>query len=106
MPYYLELSIDAVAEDSELSEHCRITQQDESPAAIEQPKGGPSGPHVKSNACWEIQREMKMGKTLFEKIWSAHVVREMPDGSSLLYIDRNLVLFTKLFTGKGIKVAC
>ncbi|MDJ0884532.1 MAG: 3-isopropylmalate dehydratase large subunit, partial [Desulfobacterales bacterium] len=32
-----------------------------------------------------------MGKTLFEKIWSAHVVREMPDGSSLLYIDRHLV---------------
>jgi len=34
---------------------------------------------------------MKMGKTLFEKIWNAHVVREMPDGSSLLYIDRHLV---------------
>ena len=32
-----------------------------------------------------------MGKTLFEKIWSKHVVREMPDGSSLLYIDRHLV---------------
>ncbi len=32
-----------------------------------------------------------MGKTLFEKIWSAHVVRDMPDGSSLLYIDRHLV---------------
>jgi len=32
-----------------------------------------------------------MGKTLFEKIWAPHVVREMPDGSSLLYIDRHLV---------------
>jgi len=32
-----------------------------------------------------------MGKTLFEKIWTAHVVREMPDGSALLYIDRHLV---------------
>ena len=32
-----------------------------------------------------------MGKTLFEKIWAAHVVRELPDGSSLLYIDRHLV---------------
>ncbi len=32
-----------------------------------------------------------MGKTLFEKIWSAHVVRELPGGSSLLYIDRHLV---------------
>ena len=32
-----------------------------------------------------------MGKTLFEKIWEPHVVREMPDGSALLYIDRHLV---------------
>jgi len=32
-----------------------------------------------------------MGKTLFEKIWDAHVVRELPNGSSMLYIDRHLV---------------
>jgi len=32
-----------------------------------------------------------MGKTLFEKIWSKHVVRERADGSALLYIDRHLV---------------
>ena len=32
-----------------------------------------------------------MGKTLFEKIWSSHVVRELPDGTALLYIDRHLV---------------
>ncbi len=32
-----------------------------------------------------------MGKTLFEKIWTKHVVRELDDGSSLLYIDRHLV---------------
>jgi 3-isopropylmalate/(R)-2-methylmalate dehydratase large subunit len=32
-----------------------------------------------------------MGKTLFEKIWAPHVVRKMPDGSALLYIDRHLV---------------
>ena len=32
-----------------------------------------------------------MGKTLFEKIWTKHVVRDLPDGSSLLYIDRHLV---------------
>ncbi len=32
-----------------------------------------------------------MGKTLFEKIWDAHVVRQLPDGSYLLYIDRHLV---------------
>ncbi|MCG6892147.1 MAG: 3-isopropylmalate dehydratase large subunit [Desulfobacteraceae bacterium] len=32
-----------------------------------------------------------MGKTLFQKIWERHVVRELSDGSSLLYIDRHLV---------------
>jgi 3-isopropylmalate/(R)-2-methylmalate dehydratase large subunit len=32
-----------------------------------------------------------MGKTLFEKIWNKHVVRELDDGSSLIYIDRHLV---------------
>src|SRR5581483_10956012 len=31
------------------------------------------------------------GKTLFEKIWDAHIVREEPDGTTLLYIDRHLV---------------
>ncbi len=30
-------------------------------------------------------------KTLFEKIWDAHVVREEADGTTLLYIDRHLV---------------
>ena len=32
-----------------------------------------------------------MGKTLFEKIWEQHVVKELPDGTTLLYIDRHLV---------------
>jgi len=32
-----------------------------------------------------------MGKTLFEKIWAKHMVRELSDGLSLLYIDRHLV---------------
>jgi 3-isopropylmalate/(R)-2-methylmalate dehydratase large subunit len=32
-----------------------------------------------------------MGKTLFEKIWDAHVVRQLPDGTVILYIDRHLV---------------
>ena len=30
-------------------------------------------------------------QTLFEKIWYQHVVREEPDGTTLLYIDRHLV---------------
>ena len=31
------------------------------------------------------------GKTLLDKIWDAHVVRAEPDGTTLLYIDRQLV---------------
>lgn len=31
------------------------------------------------------------GTTLFDKIWDAHLVREEPDGTTLLYIDRQLV---------------
>jgi 3-isopropylmalate/(R)-2-methylmalate dehydratase large subunit len=32
-----------------------------------------------------------MGKTMFEKIWDAHVVRDVPGESTILYIDRHLV---------------
>ena len=32
-----------------------------------------------------------MGKTLFENIWKRHAVTELPDGTTLLYIDRHLV---------------
>ncbi|HHL52375.1 MAG TPA: 3-isopropylmalate dehydratase large subunit, partial [Flammeovirgaceae bacterium] len=31
------------------------------------------------------------GKTLFEKIWQAHVVEEVPGGPAILYIDRHLI---------------
>ncbi|MFQ6022710.1 MAG: 3-isopropylmalate dehydratase large subunit [Acidiferrobacterales bacterium] len=31
------------------------------------------------------------GKTLYDKIWDAHMVRSEPDGTTLLYIDRHLV---------------
>ncbi len=31
------------------------------------------------------------GKTLYDKLWDAHVVRQNEDGTSLLYIDRHLV---------------
>jgi len=31
------------------------------------------------------------GKTLYDKIWDAHLVQEDEDGTSLLYIDRHLV---------------
>ncbi len=32
-----------------------------------------------------------MGKTLFDKVWDAHVVHEITDGPSVLYIDKHLV---------------
>src|SRR5260370_2839526 len=32
-----------------------------------------------------------MSKTMFEKIWDAHVVHEAPGESTILYIDRHLV---------------
>ena len=32
-----------------------------------------------------------MKKTLFDKIWDRHVVKTLPDGSVLLYIDRHLI---------------
>ncbi|VAX05343.1 3-isopropylmalate dehydratase large subunit, partial [hydrothermal vent metagenome] len=31
------------------------------------------------------------GKTLYDKLWDAHVVRRQEDGTCLLYIDRHLV---------------
>lgn len=31
------------------------------------------------------------GKTLFDKIWEAHAVQEIPDGPTVLYIDRHLI---------------
>ena len=30
-------------------------------------------------------------RTLYDKIWDAHLVHEAPDGTALLYIDRHLV---------------
>ena len=32
-----------------------------------------------------------MGSTLFDKVWDAHVVAQLPGGGSLLYVDRHLL---------------
>jgi 3-isopropylmalate/(R)-2-methylmalate dehydratase large subunit len=51
-----------------------------------------------------------MGKTLFDKIWEKHVVKEVDDGPSVLYIDRHFiheVTSPQAFTGlnkRGIPV--
>ena len=34
---------------------------------------------------------LNTARTLYDKLWDAHVVRQEPDGSSLLYIDRHLL---------------
>ncbi len=34
---------------------------------------------------------MSNGKTLFDKVWDAHVVKHIPDGPNVLYIDRHLI---------------
>lgn len=36
-------------------------------------------------------RMLMAGKTLYDKLWDAHVVRQEADGTGLLYIDRHLV---------------
>ena len=51
------------------------------------------------------------GKTLFDKIWDAHVIEKIKDGPSVLYIDRHLiheVTSPQAFTGlenRGLSVA-
>ncbi len=51
-----------------------------------------------------------MPKTLFEKIWDAHVVAQEPDSPAILYIDLHLVhevTSPQAFTGlrsRGLKV--
>jgi 3-isopropylmalate/(R)-2-methylmalate dehydratase large subunit len=34
---------------------------------------------------------MAKARTLFDKVWDAHVVEQLPDGTCVLYIDRHLV---------------
>jgi len=31
------------------------------------------------------------GKTLYDKLWDAHLVTEREDGSALIYIDRQIM---------------
>jgi 3-isopropylmalate/(R)-2-methylmalate dehydratase large subunit len=38
-----------------------------------------------------LEDRMSEARTIFDKIWAAHVVDQMPDGTCILYIDRHLV---------------
>src|SRR5947209_4685035 len=37
------------------------------------------------------RKRWQMARTLYDKLWDAHVVRDSGDGSALIYIDRHLV---------------
>src|SRR5437870_4832432 len=39
----------------------------------------------------QMEQKQAVPKTMFEKIWDAHVVRDVPGESTILYIDRHLV---------------
>ncbi len=51
-----------------------------------------------------------MGKTLFDKIWNSHIVKSIPDGPSVLYVDKHFiheVTSPQAFSGlekRGLKV--
>ncbi len=38
-----------------------------------------------------MQSQSTTARTLYDKLWDSHVVRQEPDGTALLYIDRHLV---------------
>src|SRR3546814_6295738 len=38
-----------------------------------------------------FSKSIAMAQTLYDKLWSAHVVHQESDGTCLLYIDRHLV---------------
>ncbi|MGZ3647018.1 MAG: aconitase family protein, partial [Ktedonobacteraceae bacterium] len=38
-----------------------------------------------------MEQKQAEPKTMFEKIWEAHVVRDVPGEATILYIDRHLV---------------
>src|SRR6476619_6597003 len=45
-------------------------------------------------------------RTLYEKLWDSHLVREEPDGTALIYIDRHLVHeVTSPQAYEGLKIA-
>jgi 3-isopropylmalate/(R)-2-methylmalate dehydratase large subunit len=45
-----------------------------------------------AESCQPIWEERKMaGKTLYDKLWQDHLVRQNDDGSALIYIDRHLL---------------
>ena len=31
------------------------------------------------------------GKTLYDKLWDSHLVKQRDDGSALIYIDRHII---------------
>ena len=47
-----------------------------------------------------------MGKTLYDKLWNAHLVDQDKNGNALLYIDRQLIHeVTSPQAFEGLKIA-
>ncbi len=44
-----------------------------------------------SGRFFDLDARAMPGKTLYDKLWESHVVREEDDGTSLIYIDRHLL---------------
>jgi 3-isopropylmalate/(R)-2-methylmalate dehydratase large subunit len=53
--------------------------------------GGLAGRSPVVSLCSTTGYRLGYGQDLFEKIWDRHVVETLPDGTTLLYIDRHLV---------------
>src|SRR5690606_41719131 len=54
----------------------------------------------------ESRNKIAMPQTLYDKLWSAHVVHQESDGTCLLYIDRHLLHeVTSLQAFEGLAIA-
>ena len=50
--------------------------------------------------------KLQMPKTLYDKLWDAHLVKDLGDGSALIYIDRHLIHeVTSPQAFEGLKIA-
>jgi len=46
-----------------------------------------------------------MGKTLYDKLWDAHVIHVEEDGTTLLYIDRRALADRDLYCPRASNVS-
>jgi len=44
------------------------------------------------------------GRTLYDKLWDSHLVKQNSDGSSLIYIDRHVLHEAKSFSSSILSI--